>query len=283
MKAFVFALLSCCGEQIVRGQALSLPTSYEVDPSFQAAGFKITTPLDPGFYDAVRSHAPEYVVSAVQSLLPFSFLIENQGKAPVVSVILRYRKTNRLGRTVFSTFRLLSPGGSGGASAIDVGRKRVMLPSGPLSALLGEPKPFASVEVASLRIAAEAQFRADSTRDVVASVDSLVLADGRLVGPDRTDLLREADDFDQAAAYVVGEVRKIFAQGGDRAAIQRFAELQIATAPKLPDDGSIDFSGFARRSLGMSIRSYIDLHGLDGLEKMLADQRAKRSSLRLFR
>jgi len=256
-------------------QSLIYPKSYEVDGAFESANIRVITPLHSSFLLELKSHVPGDVISAVNSLLPYSFLIENKGPLPITCVVLRYRKTNRAGKTVFSTIRLLSPPGDTTGQAVPVGAIRLLLPSGELSGLAAGSTSFQLSRVGPLIKAAGSGFRSELTADVVATLDSVILSTGRIVGPDKLDLIREAKAREIAAAEFSAEIHTLLATGAGRESLMDFARRETEIAPDLAADGAIDFYRLARRSLARAIFSFLESRPIGELETMLANQRAR--------
>ncbi len=164
---------------------------------------RLITPDQKEFQVELSRLAGASALRALGGLVPYCVIGRNDSGQPVIAVSVRYDITEVSGRRYHWDFR--REGLTARMGRLLPGASYLITPSSKVEALLGR-RPTGTAEIEAAATEAERDLRALKT--VAISLDSAVLADGLLVGPDRSgsyrlfgewlraqdDLIRELDN-----------------------------------------------------------------------------------------
>jgi hypothetical protein len=191
-------VLSCFGQPLRSG------TSVEISPAFARHGVSVITSADASFESKVADLLPPAVLSELRPLLPFVIVIHNNSQAAIARTTVRYERTTGDGRMAY------------GWSRLDTSSKTAAL--APDGTLIHTPRTDLSLAVFAVKAGkippqgvvagmasqiATALFDARRFPSITVSLDSVVFANGGIVGPDNYNVLGEAD----ATAKVIDSFR----------------------------------------------------------------------------
>lgn len=158
---------------------------------------RLITPNQKEFQVELNRLAGASALRALGGLVPYCVIGKNDSGQPVIAVSVRYDITELSGRRYHWDFR--REGLTARMGRFLPGASYLITPSSKVEALLGRrPIDTAAIEAA----AAEAERDVQALKTVVISLDSVVRADGLLVGSDRSgsyrlfgEWLRAQDDL----------------------------------------------------------------------------------------
>lgn len=239
---------------------ISRPVKPEVHPNFAERGVLVATYSTEEFSSSVGALVGASAASTLSSLAPYSLAVTNSTRLPISAVVVRYPRVNNKGQTVEGAlkFRFATKG-----LAFPPGSTRVFLPDSALTAYVnsgGRVPSSPAIENSRARVGA--LFDATRFTEVTVSLDSVVLSDGTVIGPDRADIVGEENRKRDAEARILAKLSGPFS---DADATEWLKETE--SAAKLatnPATGDPDLVGVYVSSLARTVLAYFKEHGRSG-------------------
>jgi hypothetical protein len=170
-------------------------------------GIQVWTGADPDFPTKLDEALGTDLLLELGALSRFSVVVQNKRAVPVISLLLRLTMTDNLGRKTwghsrleFAKSRRLFPGGLA-----------VLSPDAQISAALdarkkGIPSPGNSPPPAVLVSQFVSRFASQGTQTVSSVLDSVVLENGGVIGPDIFDVVAESNARNTIIQTIVMQV-----------------------------------------------------------------------------
>lgn len=192
--------------QAVLGQSLPALNSPVLPSVFSRHGITTWVSTDSGYPAMLDTALGKALVAELGPLVPFSAVIRNDGSVAIAGILLRATMIDGAGKQSWGTSRLqfsrtpLPPGGAvvitpdGGTSQVLYLRMqgRVLPPGPPLSTLVSQ---FVT-----------GRFTSQGIQTVTLALDSIVLANGAVIGPDVFDVVGESQARNGAIVDILAKM-----------------------------------------------------------------------------
>jgi hypothetical protein len=256
----------------------------EISPAFAAHDINAVGYTDPTFRQRLDNLIGAANSAAISPVLPVILLIENQGVLPIVQATIRYPRRTTSGVTVegMRTFNF-------GENDVTRYKTVALSPDGLLAEWFRDLANHRSIPTASLTRQAEqvanSLFHPLRFPSATVSLDSVVLKDGSVIGPDRHGILAIEKGKAESDRELISQLRNAALSESDISQwlsnVSKEARQQgLARDPKtgLPDAVKLHKANTADLIV-KQIAAYGRFAAAQWLESVAADQQAHASRL----
>jgi hypothetical protein len=184
--------------------------------------------------------------------LPFSVFIVNNSNRGAIATTVRYEVVKKNGQTRSSSCELHSLGlNASSRSQLAPASVRIVTPENTVTTMFAGS--FATLPTLSIELQdrlAQAVGLLNESRSVTIVLDSVVLSDGLLIGPDKTNVLQRFNDFLQAQRDLVTEFLGLVNGAVNDGTLKGWLQTN---ASQMTQAGKSENYGRARRVLAKTI------------------------------
>jgi hypothetical protein len=223
-----------------------------------ASGVSVAGPDDPGFKAYVNSKVAPEQMAPFQAILPYSVIVRNDSAQPILGYYVLYQVVDAEGRS----FNRGNMGGYvAGQVALAPGAATWLPIDGVYGSMLNFPNTksftrFVNGEIAPRQSRPISYYT--SAKSVSVTLDSVLLADGTIAGPDSVQMASRFNSFLQGD---IALSRAVLGFKNDLGGLQQYLDVQSAMNPE---------GDYENREMGRQARLIAAILKRNGLDAALA-------------
>ena len=242
------------------GQPMRNGPSADIAPIFARQNVSVVTFNDGTFQSKLGNLLPTDLQGELTPLLPYLVIIENHSQLPIVAIRLRYERTSTAGQVANVWVKLdTQPRTDLGPGASLIGGPRSDLVQALWSVRAAKRPDPGLLAVKSSQIYGEF-FDSRRVAATVVSLDSIVFANGGVVGPDRYDSIGENTASAAALKEILAKISDPSVSDKDLDDWLKSRASQSIRSIAMTD-GSINQTLAAQIGQAQAMRAYLAAHG----------------------